>query len=706
MAAEFPIERTRNIGIMAHIDAGKTTTTERVLYYSGVNYKIGEVDDGAATMDYMEQEQERGITITSAATTCFWTTGAGPFQNQKHRINLIDTPGHVDFTVEVERSLRVLDGAICVLDAVSGVEPQSETVWRQADTYRVPRIVFINKMDRVGANFDASVQSIRERLGANPVLLQLPLGAEDSFRGVIDLVAMKAIVFKDDSLGAEFEAVEVPDELREAAEQAREKLLEKAAEHDDALMERYLEGDTDFSAEQILSSLRAAALGFKLVPVCCGSAFRNKGVQLLLDAVVDFLPSPLEVAAVQGIDPRNEKKVTREASDEQPFSALVFKVLNDPFVGQLSFIRVYSGSARTGETLYNSTKKKRERLTRLVRMHADKREEIKEIHAGNIYAAVGLKSVQTGDTLCHEKHPVVLESMSFPEPVISVAVEPKSKADEDKLGEVLGKLAVEDPSFRSQVDPETGQTIISGMGELHLEVLVERMRRDYKVSCNVGKPQVAYREGISARAEAEGKYVKPAGGAGGRGMYGHVVLAIEPAGNGKGYSFSNRVGTEVVPKQFVPAVDKGVQDAMRRGVLAWFPVVDVKAELIGGSFNEEDSTPPAYELAAGLALQEAAQKAGLQLLEPVFSLEVVVPEEYMGDVIGDLNSRRGRVTGMNRRGNLQIIDGEVPLSTMFGYATDLRSLTQGRATHSMQFKRYEAVPGNIAKEIVTRIRGY
>ena len=706
MAAEFPIERTRNIGIMAHIDAGKTTTTERVLYYSGVNYKIGEVDDGAATMDFMEQEQERGITITSAATTCYWTTSAGPFQNQKHRVNLIDTPGHVDFTVEVERSLRVLDGAICVLDAVSGVEPQSETVWRQADTYRVPRIVFINKMDRVGANFDTSVGSIRERLGATPVLIQLPLGAEDSFRGIIDLVAMKAIVFQDDSLGAEFETLEIPDELREPAEGAREKLLEKAAEHDDGLMERYLEGDTDFTPAEILSSLRAATVGFKLVPVCCGSALRNKGVQQLLNAVVDFLPSPLEVAAVEGIDPRRDKTVTREARDEQPFSALVFKVLNDPFVGQLSFIRVYSGKARAGDTLYNPTKKKRERLTRLVRMHADKREEIKEIHAGNIYAAVGLKSVQTGDTLCHEKHAIVLERMSFPEPVISVAVEPKSKADEDKLSEVLGKLAMEDPSFRSQVDPETGQTIISGMGELHLEVLVERMRRDYKVSCNVGKPQVAYREGISARAEAEGKYVKPTGGHGGHGMYGHVVLAIEPAGNGEGYSFSNQVEPEVVPKQFVPAVDKGVQDAMRRGVLAWFPVINVRAELIGGSFDDEDSSPPAYELAAGLAFQEAADKAGLQLLEPVFSLEVVVPEEYMGDVIGDLNGRRGRITGMNRRSKLQIIDAEVPLSTMFGYATDLRSLTQGRATHSMQFKRYEAVPENIAKEIITRIRGF
>jgi elongation factor G len=688
---------------MAHIDAGKTTTTERVLYYTGINYKIGEVHDGAATMDYMEQEQERGITITSAATTCFWSTATGPFKDQKFRINLIDTPGHVDFTIEVERSLRVLDGAICVLDGVNGVEPQSETVWRQADNYRVPRIVFINKMDRVGANFDYSMESIRERLGANPVAVQLPLGAEDSFSGVIDLIAMKAVVFKDDSLGAEFTLGEIPDGYLAQATAARKRLIEQAAEYDEALAERYLSGDTDFSPDEIIEAVREATLAFKLVPVCCGSAFRNKGVQQLLDAVINFLPSPLDVDAVQGINPRTEKTESRSASDDEPVTAYAFKIINDPFVGQLTFLRVYSGILRSGQSVLNSTKGKKERIGRLLMVHADKYEDIKEVCAGNICAAVGLKNAKTGDTFCDDKHPIVLEQMVFPEPVISVAVEPKTKADQDRLPEVLEKLAVEDPSFHARVDEETGQTLISGMGELHLEILVERMRREYKVACNVGKPQVAYREAITQAARGEGRYIKQTGG---HGMYGHVLIEVEPTEHGEEFLFENKIAGGVIPREYISSVEKGIRDAMRRGVLAGAPVIGVKATLTDGSYHEVDSSGLAFEVAGSKAFQDAVERAGVQLLEPVFSVEVAVPESYMGDVIGDLNGRRGRILGMNRRANLQIVKAEVPLATMFGYSTGLRSLTQGRATYSMQFHQYEPVPGNIAQEVITKVRGY
>jgi elongation factor G len=700
---ELSLERTRNLGIMAHIDAGKTTTTERILYYTGINYKIGEVHDGAATMDYMEQEQERGITITSAATTCFWSTVSGPFRGQKYRLNLIDTPGHVDFTIEVERSLRVLDGAICVLDGVNGVEPQSETVWRQADTYRVPRICFINKMDRVGANFEYSVESIRERLGANPLPVHLPLGAEDAFEGIIDLISMRAVVFEEDSIGSKFSYIDIPEAYREAAHVARQRLIEQAAEYDEALAERYLNGDTAFSEDEIIEALREATLTFKLVPVCCGSAFRNKGVQQLLDAVINFLPSPLDVDAVQGINPRTEKTETRSASDDEPISALAFKIINDPFVGQLTFLRVYSGVVRSGQAVLNATKGKKERIGRLLMVHADKYEDTKEVYAGNICAAVGLKTAKTGDTFCDDKHPIILEKIAFPEPVISVAIEPKTKADQDRLPEVLEKLSIEDPSFHVHVNEETGQTLISGMGELHLEVLVERMRREYKVACNVGKPQVAYREAITLAAHGEGRYIKQTGG---HGMYGHVILDVEPTAAGVEFIFENKIAGGVIPREFIPSVEKGVREAMKRGVLVGFPVIGVKATLIDGSSHEVDSSGLAFEVAASKAFQDAVERAGVQLLEPIFSVEVVVPESYMGDVIGDLNGRRGRVNGMYRRANLQIVKAEVPLSTMFGYSTGLRSLTQGRATYSMQFHQYEPVPGNIAQEVIFKIRGY
>jgi elongation factor G len=700
---DYPLEKTRNIGIMAHIDAGKTTTTERILFYTGINYKIGEVHEGAATMDYMEQEQERGITITSAATTCFWKPLSGPEKEKQFRINIIDTPGHVDFTIEVERSLRVLDGAVAVFDGVAGVEPQSETVWRQADKYKVPRICFINKLDRAGASFQHGLDSIKDRLGANAVAVQLPLGLEDQHHGIIDLVAMKAIQFQDDSLGAKFDIIDIPEEFQADATAARERLLEAVSEVDDALMERYLEGDTDFTEAEITAALRKGTLGFKLVPVLCGSAFKNKGVQQLLDAVVNYLPSPLEVPAVQGVDMDDpDKTILREASDDAPFSALAFKIINDPYVGQLTFIRVYSGVLASGTSVLNSTKNKRERIGRLLRMHANKREEIKEIQAGNICACVGLKTATTGDTLCDEKHPVVLERMIFPEPVISVAIEPKTKADQTKLGEALQKLATEDPSFRAHTDEETGQTIISGMGELHLEIIVDRLKREFKVEANVGAPQVAYREKISKPVRVEGRYIKQTGG---HGMYGHVWLELEPGEPGSGYVFENKIVGGIIPKEFIPSVEKGIRDALGRGVLAGYPVVDVTAKLVDGSFHQVDSSGPAFEVAASMAFQDGARRAGLQLLEPVMAVEVVCPEDYMGDVIGDLNSRRGNVTGMDRRGNMQVIDAHVPLATMFGYATDLRSKTQGRATYTMQFDAYQPVPNNIAEEIVQKSKG-
>jgi elongation factor G len=699
---EFPLERTRNIGIMAHIDAGKTTTTERILFYTGVNYKIGEVHDGAATMDWMEQEQERGITITSAATTCSWQPLEGPYSKNRFRINIIDTPGHVDFTIEVERSLRVLDGAVAVFDGVAGVEPQSETVWRQADRYHVPRICFINKMDRAGANFRRSVDTIRERLGAVPVPIQVPCGLEDKHRGIVDLINMKAIMFEDADQGSRFEVIEIPDEFREEALVAREKLVEAVAENDDALMERYLNGDSKFSQDEIVRTLRKATLTFKLVPVCCGAAFKNKGVQQLLDAVINYLPSPLDVPPVTGINPDNGKEEQRVTSDDAPFAALAFKIMNDPFVGQLTFMRVYSGQLQSGTAVLNSTKDKRERIGRLLLMHANKREDIKEIQAGNIAAAVGLKTAHTGDTLCDEKHPIILEKMEFPEPVISVAIEPRTKAEQQKLGEALQKLSTEDPSFRAHTDEETGQTIISGMGELHLEIIVDRMKREYKVDCNVGKPEVAYRETIRHKVKQEGRYIKQSGG---HGMYGHVWIEVGPSVPGAGYVFENDTVGGVIPKEFIGSVEKGIREAMARGVLAGYPVIDVAASLFDGSYHDVDSSGPAFEVAASMAFQDAAVKAGIHLLEPVMTVEVVVPEDYMGDVIGDLNSRRGRITGMNPRGNVQVVVAEVPLATMFGYSTDLRSKTQGRATYTMQFHRYEAVPNNIAEEIVAKVKG-
>ncbi len=703
MARTFPLTKTRNIGIMAHIDAGKTTTTERILFYTGVNYKIGEVHEGSATMDYMEQEQERGITITSAATTCFWAPLAGPFAEDKHRINIIDTPGHVDFTIEVERSLRVLDGAIAVFDGVAGVEPQTETVWRQADKYHVPRICFVNKLDRAGANFTRAVDSIRERLGANPVPIQMPLGEEASHRGVIDLVAMRALVFADEGQGAVFESLPIPSEVLEEAALQREALLEALAEVDDGLMERYLEGDTDFSEAEIWSALRTATLTFKLVPVLCGSAFKNKGVQQLLDAIVTLLPSPVDIAAVEGTHPDDaDKSLARPPDDDAPFSALAFKIINDPFVGQLTFIRVYSGHIASGSAVLNSTKGKRERIGRILQMHANKREDIKDVYAGNICAVVGLKSATTGDTLCAVDQPIILERMTFPDPVISVALEPRTKADQQKLGEALAKLSAEDPSFRAHTDEETGQTIISGMGELHLEIIVDRLQREFGVGANVGRPQVAYRETITRSAKVEGKYIKQSGG---HGMYGHVWLEVEPSAPGAGFVFENKTVGGVIPKEYIPSVEKGVRDALNRGVLAGFPMIDVKAALVDGSFHVVDSSGPAFEVAASMALQEGAQAAGVCLLEPVMAVEVIVPDDYLGEVIGDLNSRRGNIMGVEARAAIQVIKAEVPLASMFGYSTDLRSKTQGRANYTMHFHTYEQVPETIADAIVTRIRG-
>ncbi len=677
---------------MAHIDAGKTTTTERILYYTGVTYKIGEVHEGTAVMDWMVQEQERGITITSAATTCFW---------KDHRINIIDTPGHVDFTIEVERSLRVLDGAVAAFDAVAGVEPQSETVWRQANKYGVPRIAFMNKMDRVGADFFMSVKTMVDRLGANPVPVQIPIGAEDKFRGSIDLVGMKAILFDDETLGAKYVEDSIPDALMPKAREYREKMLEALADMDENIMEKFLGGEP-ISEEEIRKALRKGTVELRLTPVLCGSAFKNKGVQLLLDAIVDYLPSPLDVPPVRGINPSDDSEAVRKAEDKEPFAALAFKVMTDPFVGQLTFMRVYSGALSAGSYIYNSSKSSKERVGRLLRMHANKREEVKEVAAGDIVAAVGLKNTLTGDTLCDEKHPVILESIEFPDPVISVAIEPKTKADQEKLSQSLAKLAQEDPSFRVSFDEETGQTIISGMGELHLEIIVDRLLREFKVSANVGKPQVAYKETIKSASKAEGKFVRQSGG---RGQYGHVYLELEPTETGKGFEFVNKIVGGTIPREYIPAVEKGVKEAMDSGVLAGYPVVDVKAVLYDGSYHEVDSSEMAFKIAGSMAFKEAAKRAKPVLLEPVMSVEVVTPEEYMGDVMGDLNSRRGKIQSMEKRGNAQVIRAEVPLAEMFGYATDLRSKTQGRATYTMQFSHYEDVPKGIADSIIAKVKG-
>jgi len=676
---------------MAHIDAGKTTTTERILYYTGITYKIGEVHEGTAVMDWMVQEQERGITITSAATTCFW---------KGHKINIIDTPGHVDFTIEVERALRVLDGAVAVFDSVAGVEPQSETVWRQADKYKVPRIAFMNKMDRAGADFFMGVQSMVDRLGANPVPVQIPIGAEESFRGPIDLVEMKAVCFDDETIGAKYVEGAIPDDMMSAARQYREKMLEALSDVDENIMEKFL-GGREISAEEIRAALRKGTIQLKLTPVVCGSAFKNKGVQQLLDAIVDYLPSPLDVPPILGTKPGNGSEIARKADVNEPFSALAFKVMTDPYVGQLTFIRVYSGMLSAGSYIYNSTKDTKERVGRLLKMHANKREEIKEVSAGDIAAVVGLKSTLTGDTLCDEKSPVVLEAMEFPDPVISVAIEPKTKADQEKLYEALGKLAQEDPSFRIAFNEETGQTIISGMGELHLEIIVDRLLREFKVGANVGKPQVAYRETIRTASKAEGKFIKQSGG---RGQYGHVYLKLEPV-SGKGFEFVNKIVGGSIPREYIPAVEKGVKEAMDSGVLAGYPVVDVKVTLYDGSYHEVDSSEMAFKIAGSIGFKEAAKKAMPVLLEPMMSIEVVTPENYMGDVIGDLNSRRGKIQQMEKRGNAQVIKAQVPLSGMFGYATDLRSKTQGRATYTMQFSHYEDVPKSISDAIIAKVKG-
>jgi elongation factor G len=692
VAIDTALSRTRNIGIMAHIDAGKTTTTERILFYTGVSHKIGEVHEGAATMDWMEQERERGITITSAATTCFW---------KDSRINIIDTPGHVDFTIEVERSLRVLDGAVAVFDSVQGVEPQSETVWRQADKYQVPRIVFMNKMDRVGAEFFASVQSLIDRLGAKPVPVQLPLGKEDGFRGVIDLLLMKALVFDDETLGAAYSTQDIPDEYLELANEYRDKLLDSVVEFDEKAMERYLNGDT-LGIEEIKRAIRLGTVGLKVVPVFCGSAFKNKGVQPLLDGVVDYLPSPVDLPPVVGIDPGTGLNITRKPEESEPFSALAFKIMSDPFSGQLTYFRVYSGKLAAGSYVYNVAKEKKERIGRLLKMHANKREEISEVFAGDIAAAVGLKDTRTGDTLCDEKHPILLEVIKFPEPVISLAVEPKTKQDLDKLGYSLEKLAQEDPSFQVKTDEETGQTIISGMGELHLEIIVDRLLREFKVQANVGKPQVAYRETIRGRAEAEGKYIKQTGG---RGQYGHVFLRVEPAEAGVGLEFINKIVGGAVPREFIAPVEKGVRERMESGILAGYPLRDIRVTLFDGSFHEVDSSEMAFKIAGSMALVSACQKADLALLEPIMKVEVLVPQEFMGDVIGDLNSRRGKIHGMKARGTSQVVDAAVPLSEMFGYSTDLRSKTQGRATYSMEFESYEVVPKLMAQQIIKKNQG-
>ncbi len=696
MARATPIERYRNIGIMAHIDAGKTTTTERILYYTGVSHKIGEVHDGAATMDWMEQEQERGITITSAATTCFWSGMNGQFQ--QHRINIIDTPGHVDFTIEVERSLRVLDASCAVFCAVGGVEPQSETVWRQADKYEVPRLVFVNKMDRAGADFLRVIAQIRERLGASPVVLQLPIGAEESFEGVIDLVKMKALYWEDANMGVKFEERDIPANLTDESAKWREHLIESAAEGSDQLMEKYLE-DGVLTNDEIKQGIRELTLANKVVPAFCGSAFKNKGVQAILDAVIEYLPSPKEVKPINGLSVDTDDEIVRQASDDEPFSSLAFKIATDPFVGNLTFFRVYSGVLNSGDTIYNSVKLKKERIGRLVQMHANSREEIREVRAGDIAAAIGLKDVSTGDTLCTINKPIVLEKMEFPEPVISVAVEPKTLSDQEKMSTALGKLAQEDPSFRVHTDEESGQTIISGMGELHLEIIVDRMKREFNVDANVGAPQVAYRETIRKMVEQEGKFVRQTGG---RGQYGHVWLKLEPQETGAGYEFVNGIVGGAVPREYISSVDNGIQEQMKNGVLAGYPVVDVKVTLFDGSYHDVDSNEMAFKIAGSMGFKAGAQNAQPAILEPIMSVEVSTPENYMGDVVGDVNRRRGIIHGMDDSPLGKIIKCEVPLSEMFGYATDLRSATQGRASYSMQFEKYSEAPANIAEAITRR----
>jgi len=696
MAREYPLERYRNIGIMAHIDAGKTTTTERILFYTGAIHKMGEVHDGTTVTDWMVQERERGITITSAAITAFWTRN-----DQKYRVNIIDTPGHVDFTIEVERSLRVLDGAVAVFDGVNGVEPQSETVWRQADKYHVPRICFVNKMDRVGADFEMSLGTIRDKLGANAVALQLPLGSEEKHKGIIDLVRMKALIFSDTEQGSRYDTVDIPEDFKEQAETYRTRLLEAAAELDDELMGAYLDGKP-ISEEHLRKVVRKGCVSLKLFPVLCGSAFKHKGVQPLLDAVIDFLPSPVDIPPVTGKDLKGND-VIRETSDKAPFSALAFKIMTDPFVGTLTFIRVYSGRLEAGSYIYNVVKERKERVGRLVQMRADKRDEISECLAGDICAVIGLKNVTTGDTICDEKHIVVLERMEFPEPVIDIAIEPKSTADQDKLGAALSKLAVEDPSFRVRTDEETGQTIIAGMGELHLEIIVDRLLREFKVDANVGKPQVAYRETVSTPADAEGKYIRQTGG---RGQYGHVWLRVMPNEAGKGFAFENKIVGGTIPKEFIPAIEKGAFEASSNGVLSGYPMVDVRVELFDGSFHDVDSSEVAFKIAASMAFKDASNRATPVLLEPIMDCEIVTPEEFMGDVIGDLNARRGKINGMNPRHGVQVIDAQVPLAQMFGYATDLRSRTQGRATYTMQFAHYAPVPKNVSDQIVAKSMGH
>ena len=692
MARKTPLARIRNIGIAAHIDAGKTTTSERILFYTGVSHKIGEVHDGAATMDWMEQEKERGITITSATTTCFW---------KDYQINLIDTPGHVDFTIEVERSMRVLDGAVAVFCSVGGVQPQSETVWRQANKYGVPRMVFVNKMDRIGANFFNVESQIKQRLKANPVPINIPIGAEENFKGVVDLIQMKAIVWNDESMGAKYDVEEIPADLVEKANEYREKLLEAAAEQDEALMEKYLGGE-ELSIDEIKKGVKIGCLNMSLIPMLCGSSFKNKGVQTLLDAVVDYLPAPTEVAEIKGIDPKDESELSVESSDNGAFAGLAFKIMTDPFVGQLTFVRAYRGKLESGSYVLNSTKGKKERVGRLLKMHSNKREDIKEIYAGEICAFVGLKDTVTGDTLCDEKVPVILERMDFPEPVIQIAVEPKTKADQEKMSIALGKLAEEDPSFRVSTHEETGQTLIGGMGELHLEIIVDRLKREFKVEAEIGEPQVAFRETIRNAVEQECKYAKQSGG---RGQYGHVHIKLEPKEPGEGYEFVNNISGGVIPKEYIPAVDKGIQEAMQNGVLAGYPVVDFKVTLYDGSYHDVDSSEMAFKIAGSMAFKDACRKANAVLLEPMMKVEVEVPEEYMGDVIGDLNRRRGQINSMDDRMGLKIVNAFVPLAEMFGYSTDLRSATQGRGTYTMEFDHYGEVPNNIAKEIMEKRKG-
>ncbi len=700
MPRDISLDKTRNIGIMAHIDAGKTTSTERILYYTGRTYKIGEVHEGAAEMDWMEQEKERGITITSAATTTFWSGSDG--KREKHRINIIDTPGHVDFTVEVERSLRVLDGSVAVYDGVAGVEPQTETVWRQADRYGVPRICFINKMDRMGADFYFSLNTIKDRLGANAVPIQLPIGSEADFQGVIDLIKNKAIVWSGEELGAKFECIDIPDDLKEKATSYRSQLIEAAAECDDEILEKYL-NDGDLNQNDLMKAIRIGTLAMKIFPVTCGTAFKNKGIQPLLDAILDYLPSPLDVPAISGTDMDDESKdMFRKADDKEPFSALAFKLMSDPYVGKLTYFRVYSGMLKKGSYILNASKNKKERIGRLLQMHANNREEVEAVYAGDIAASVGLKETSTGDTLCDEVNPIILESMTFPEPVIDLAIEPHTRADQEKLSTALGRLSDEDPTFRVKMDKETGQTIISGMGELHLEIIVDRLKREFKVEANIGKPQVAYRETICKELETEGKYIKQSGG---RGQYGHCWLRIKPNKPGEGYKFTNSISGGSIPREYIPAINKGIEEAMLSGVIAGYPVVDVTAEVYDGSFHDVDSSEMAFKIAASMAFKEGSKKAKPALLEPIMDVEVVTPEDYIGDVVGDLNRRRGHIGLMEPRGNARVVRSDVPLSEMFGYATDLRSATQGRANYTMQFKHYAEVPQNIANEISEKTIG-